>query len=90
MKKGLHFLVILLLLISGSTFSQSVTDSFSFKSSFNYGKSVAVFGGSVSVIPASDSAKIFWQKYLGMKVTNFGVSGAQAFLHCRENHFSSR
>ncbi len=76
MKKSMHSLIILLLLISDSAFSQTLADSSSFKTSFNYGKSVAVFGGSVSVIPASDSAKIFWKRYLGMKVTNFGVSGA--------------
>lgn len=76
MKASIHSLVILLLLFSGSVYSQSRIDSLSFKNSFNYGKSVAVFGGSVSVIPASDSAKSMWKKYLGMTVTNFGVSGA--------------
>ncbi|MEO8962163.1 MAG: hypothetical protein ABI325_09790, partial [Ginsengibacter sp.] len=76
MKRRLHSLVILLLLISGSAFSQSGMDPLSFRNSFNYGKKVAVFGGSVSVVPASDSAKILWTRYLGMTVTNFGVSGA--------------
>ncbi|WP_242693454.1 SGNH/GDSL hydrolase family protein [Sabulibacter ruber] len=42
----------------------------------NYGKSVAVFGGSVSVIPESDSAKSMWRKSLGMRITNYGVPGA--------------
>ena len=46
------------------------------KASYNYGKSVAVFGGSVSVIPASDSAKNMWKERLGMNVTNYGVGGA--------------
>ena len=46
------------------------------KASYNYGKSVAVFGGSVSVIPASDSAKNMWKEHLGMNVTNYGVGGA--------------
>lgn len=75
MKKTMYSLVILLLLFSGSVFSQTSIESSSLKASFNYGKSVAVFGGSVSVIPPSDSAKILWERYLGMKVSNFGVSG---------------
>ncbi|MEO9003900.1 MAG: SGNH/GDSL hydrolase family protein [Ginsengibacter sp.] len=76
MKRRLHSVIILFLLLSGSAFSQSGMDSLSFRNSFNYGKTVAVFGGSVSVVPASDSAKILWTRYLGMTVTNFGVSGA--------------
>ncbi len=46
------------------------------KASYNYGKSVAVFGGSVSVIPASESAKNMWKEHLGMNVSNYGVGGA--------------
>lgn len=76
MKKSINYLIILLLLFSGSVFSQSRIDSLSFKGSFNYGKTVAVFGGSVSVIPASESAKNMWRKYLGMTVTNYGIRGA--------------
>ena len=72
----MNSLVLLFFLITGNVFSQTSINSSAFKSSFNYGKSVAVFGGSVSVIPPSDSAKILWQRYLGMKVTNFGVGGA--------------
>lgn len=75
--KGIqHSIVIVLLLLSGTSFSQKTVDSSSLKLSFNYGKSVAVFGGSVSVIPVSDSAKNLWRKYLGMRVADFGVSGA--------------
>lgn len=75
--KGIFvYLVSLFLLFSSSVSSQTKTTSFNFKESFNYGKSVAVFGGSVSVIPASDSAKILWKEYLGMTVTNYGVGGA--------------
>lgn len=76
MRKKIKYLVILFLVISGDAFSQSGSPSLSFKQSFNYGKSVAVFGGSVSVIPVSDSAKVLWKRYLGMTVTNFGVGGA--------------
>ena len=76
MKGIMHSLVVLLLLLSANVFSQTVAEPSPLKASFNYGKSVAVFGGSVSVIPVSDSAKNLWKKYLGMTVTNFGVSGA--------------
>lgn len=76
MKRIKHSMIISLLLLSGNVFSQTALDTSSLKASFNYGKSVAVFGGSVSVIPVSDSAKNLWKKYLAMTVTNFGVSGA--------------
>lgn len=74
MKKALNPFIIFLLLISAAGFAQTQTAPIS--NSLNYGKSVAVFGGSVSVIPASDSAKVMWKRYLGMDVTNYGVSGA--------------
>ncbi|MEO8415189.1 MAG: SGNH/GDSL hydrolase family protein [Ginsengibacter sp.] len=76
MNGNMNYLVIWFLLLSGSAFSQNKLEQSTLKESFNYGKSVAVFGGSVSVIPVSDSAKILWKKYLGMTVTNYGVSGA--------------
>ena len=76
MKRSFECLVILFFIISNSVFAQSELDTLSLKESFNYGKSVAVFGGSVSVIPASDSAKVLWEKYLGMTITNYGVPGA--------------
>lgn len=76
MKEIKHSMIILLLLLSSSVFSQTKLESSSLKASFNYGKSVAVFGGSVSMVRASDSAKVLWKRYLGMTVTNFGVPGA--------------
>jgi hypothetical protein len=76
MKKCAFPWLFLFLFYSATVFSQTTPDLSSLKSSFNYGKSVAVFGGSVSVIPPSDSAKILWKRYLGMTVTNFGVPGA--------------
>ena len=76
MKRSVNYLFILFFLLSGSLFAQSRAGASTFTQSFNYGKSVAVFGGSVSVIPASDSAKNMWKKYLGMTVTNYGVPGA--------------
>jgi len=57
-------------------FSQSNIDTIFLKGSLNYGKNVAVFGGSVSCISASESAKNMWRNYLGMSVTTYGVSGA--------------
>lgn len=75
MKRSLNYFIFLFFLISNA-FSQIEADSITLKKSLNYGKSVAVFGGSVSVIPASDSAKILWKKHLGMTITNYGVPGA--------------
>ncbi|MBN7816789.1 SGNH/GDSL hydrolase family protein [Algoriphagus pacificus] len=46
------------------------------KNSPNFGKTVAVFGGSVSVIPESNTAKAMWEESLDMKITNYGVGGA--------------
>lgn len=72
----MYFLVVLFFLVAGNAFSQNGIEVVPLKDSFNYGKSVAVFGGSVSVIPPSDSAKSLWEKYLGMTITNYGVPGA--------------
>ncbi|MBK0379376.1 SGNH/GDSL hydrolase family protein [Mucilaginibacter sp. SD-g] len=76
MKVRVNYLVVFFLVLSGRVFSQNEIKDSAFKSSFNYGKSVAVFGGSVSVIPESDSAKIIWKRRLGMNITNYGVPGA--------------
>ncbi|PIQ22578.1 MAG: SGNH/GDSL hydrolase family protein [Cytophagales bacterium CG18_big_fil_WC_8_21_14_2_50_42_9] len=82
-KGSFNYLVILFLLLSSSVFAQTSSVSAqkkinpsTLKESLNYGKSVAVFGGSVSVIPASDSAKSMWKEQLGMTITNYGVGGA--------------
>ena len=76
MKRDMNYLVVLFFLLSSSVFAQNKLEKLTFDESFNYGKSVAVFGGSVSVIPESESAKSMWKKYLGMTITNYGVSGA--------------
>lgn len=76
MKDSIKKNVILLFLLAGTVYSQNVTESSNFKMSCNYKKSVAIFGGSVSVIPESNNAKMMWEKYLGMTITNFGISGA--------------
>lgn len=65
------YLSIVFVLLSTSIFAQQ-----DLKSSYNYGKSIAVFGGSVSVIPSSDVAKDMWKDRLGMTITNYGVGGA--------------
>jgi lysophospholipase L1-like esterase len=44
------------------------------QSSF-YGKSVAVFGGSVSVITQSKAGKDIWKDYLNWDITDYGKSG---------------
>ncbi len=66
-----NFFLFFFFLLSTSAFGQQ-----DLKASYNYGKSVAVFGGSVSVIPASDSAKNIWKERLGVSITNYGVGGA--------------
>lgn len=71
MKQFKNHLVIVIIFLCTNVFAQQ-----ELKESYNYGKSVAVFGGSVSVIPASDLAKNMWKERLGMTVTNFGVGGA--------------
>jgi hypothetical protein len=67
---------LLLSLLSTGLYAQELGNKEVLKGSLNYGKSVAVFGGSVSVIPPSDSAKVLWEKYLDLKITNYGVPGA--------------
>ena len=42
----------------------------------NYGKSIAVFGGSLSVNKESDAAKQIWADELHATVTTYGVGGA--------------
>lgn len=74
MKKNSPYFLVILFFFSSFLYAQK--EEVLLKNSFNYGKSVAVFGGSVSVIPASDSAKVLWEKRLGMSITNFGVPGA--------------
>ena len=41
----------------------------------NRGKSVAVFGGSLSVNKESQAAKLMWREYLNMQVTDYGHGG---------------
>jgi lysophospholipase L1-like esterase len=76
MRVSIKYLFILFFLCSAGVFSQNTNYDLAFEKSFNYGKSVAVFGGSVSVIPESDSAKRMWEELLGMTITNYGVPGA--------------
>jgi hypothetical protein len=47
-----------------------------YKVSKNYGKSVGVFGGSLSVYPESQAVKKLWKKYLSLDITDYGVGGA--------------
>lgn len=47
-----------------------------FQWSDNYGKSIAVFGGSFSVTKESNIAKNYWVEKLNLKLTNYGVGGA--------------
>ncbi|MBN3582014.1 SGNH/GDSL hydrolase family protein [Algoriphagus aestuarii] len=76
MKSISKSLFLFFLLLSTNLFSQGIEEDLIIKNSLNYGKSVAVFGGSVSVILESEFAKKMWKERLGMSVTNFGVGGA--------------
>lgn len=76
MKTSKSPLLLFLILISFRLAAQQYQDELPIKNSLNYGKSVAVFGGSVSVIPPSEVAKDMWKERLGMTVTNYGVGGA--------------
>ena len=42
----------------------------------NFGKTVGVFGGSISVYPESKVAKDIWRNYLDLKITDYGYPGA--------------
>ena len=54
---------------------KAVKDS-PFKGHKNYGKRIAVFGGSLSVNKESDAAKQLWANLLNAEVTTYGVGGA--------------
>jgi len=47
-----------------------------YRSSKNFGKRIAVFGGSLSVNDESDAAKQIWADLLGAEVVTYGVGGA--------------
>jgi len=47
-----------------------------YEKSENYGKKIAVFGGSFSEIPASGVTKAYWAEKLRATVTTFGIGGA--------------
>lgn len=47
-----------------------------YRASKNFGKRIAVFGGSLSVNPESDAAKQIWADLLGAEVVTYGVGGA--------------
>jgi len=54
---------------------KAVKDS-PYKGHKNYGKRIAVFGGSLSVNKESDAAKQLWANLLNAEVTTYGVGGA--------------
>ena len=41
----------------------------------NYGKRIAVFGGSFSSVPESECAKDIWRKHLNCDITTYGIGG---------------
>jgi len=66
----------------------SVVDRSPYKAAKNYGKSIAVFGGSLSVFPESNAAKQLWADFLNAEVTSYGVGGAG--FSCRQGHSMQR
>ena len=54
---------------------KAVKDS-PYKGHKNYGKTIAVFGGSLSVNKESNAAKQLWANLLNAEVTTYGVGGA--------------
>ena len=75
-------LSLLLALLSATAFSQNILTPQDdgilspYIGCGNYGKSVAVMGGSLSVNKESNAAKQLWANLLGMSVTTYGVGGA--------------
>ena len=82
------FLLLLSLLVATTLLAQGRPDPTShiltpskhvkspYRGTANYGKRIAVFGGSLSVKPESDAAKQVWADLLGAEVTTYGVGGA--------------
>lgn len=56
--------------------NRKITKTSPYKSAKNFGKTIAVFGGSLSVLKESDEAKQMWADLLGATVDTYGVSGA--------------
>ena len=56
--------------------SHKIAKSSPYRLSKNFGKKVAVFGGSLSVCDESDVAKQMWADLLGVTVDTYGVGGA--------------
>lgn len=54
----------------------SVSSMSPYRGTKNYGKRIAVFGGSLSVNKESDAAKQMWADLLNAEVTTYGVGGA--------------
>jgi len=55
---------------------KSIARKSPFKSCRSFGSSIAVFGGSLSVLGESDAAKQQWANELGATVVSYGVCGA--------------
>lgn len=55
----------------------------------NYGKSIAVFGGSHSALPEADICKRYWTEALNLTVHNYGINGSgysnKVKPHCIQN-----
>jgi len=64
--------------------SPSQDAEYQYRGSSVFGKSIAVFGGSLSVNKESDAAKQIWADMLGAEITTYGVGGAG--FSCEQGH----
>lgn len=85
MKRLISSILIVMIVASGMAYAAQKCDSRTltpktrtgmYKGHKNYGKSIAVFGGSLSVNRESNAAKQIWADQLHATVTTYGVGGA--------------
>lgn len=76
---NIHLLIICLLFTGCSSTEINSSDSWNLlqksKESSLYGKSVAIFGGSISANFENSSAKDIWKEYMDFNITNYGKGG---------------
>ena len=60
-----------------------------YQSSKQYGKTVALFGGSFTIYPGSELAKQYWCDYLNLALTDYGINGAGFSCLSQEHNIMS-
>lgn len=74
--RSICLLLVCLLLVGCSSDVAPETAPPDYHLSPNYGKSLAIFGGSFSRIQASEVCKAYWQQQPGISWQDFGINGA--------------